>query len=63
MLDDGPDTAPLKRIQAVYPRYQKGKGLNAHAPLILTAIGIERLRQTCQHLGSWYALLEATGRS
>jgi hypothetical protein len=59
MIDDGPTTAPSKRIQEVYPRYQKGKGLNAHAPLILTDIGIERLRNSCRHFGSWYGTLEA----
>jgi len=58
MIDDGPQTAPSKRIQAVYPRYQKGKGLNAHAPLIMAAIGIERLCKACQHFGGWYGMLE-----
>lgn len=62
MIDDGPTTAPSKRIQAVYPKYQKGKGLNAHAPLILTSIGIQRLCDTCRHFGKWYGILEADQR-
>ncbi len=59
MIDDGPKTAPSKRIQAVYPRYQKGRGLNAHAPLILKRIGLCRLRKACRHFGEWYHILES----
>jgi len=57
MINDDPSTAPSKQIKDLYPRYQKGKGLNAHAPMILSRIGIDRLCTTCKCFGEWYGKL------
>ena len=56
LINDQPATAPSKRIASLYPRYRKGKGLNAHAPLILSRIGIERLCHACAHFRDWWGL-------
>ncbi|MDR3405710.1 MAG: DUF4276 family protein [Chthoniobacter sp.] len=55
-IDSGPHTAPSKRIEAVYPAYKKGSGLNAHAPIILGQIARNNwphLLQACPRFAGW----------
>jgi len=53
-IDDGVLTAPSKRIQQLYPAYQK----RVFGPEITKVIGIDHLRTECQHFGSWVTRLE-----
>jgi hypothetical protein len=53
-IDDGPDTAPSKRLEKVF-NYQK----LLHGPLAVSAIGIDRIRAVCPHFHQWLGRLEA----
>jgi hypothetical protein len=53
-IDDGPDTAPSKRLEKVF-NYQK----LLHGPLAVSAIGIDRIRAVCPHFHQWFGRLEA----
>jgi hypothetical protein len=44
-IDDGPMTAPSKRLCDVFAAYQKA----LHGPLAVAAIGLDRIRATCPH--------------
>lgn len=54
-INDSPNTAPSKRIQALVPGYQK--------PLLGTramrAIGLARIRAECPHFNGWLNTLES----
>jgi len=55
-IDDRPTTAPSKRIEANFPAYKKGRGMNAHAPIILGQIARTnwpQLLTACPRFGSW----------
>ena len=59
-IDDGPTTAPSKRIQQYFPGYIKGSGPNAHAPLILGQIARAnwpRLLAACPRFAAWLGQL------
>lgn len=53
-IDDGPDTAPSKRIKQLFPKYNKA----LHGPEIAEYIGLEALRRTCPHFDTWIGQLE-----
>jgi hypothetical protein len=54
-IDDGPETAPSKRVTAIYSKYKKViEGTDA-----ARAVGIERMRQECEHFRNWLKRLEA----
>lgn len=53
-INDGPHTAPSKRILQHMPNYQK----TFHGPLIATEIGLDALRQACPHFNVWLNNLE-----
>lgn len=53
-INDGPTTAPSKRIQALMPSYQKP----LHGALIACEIGLDKMRATCPHFANWLAKLE-----
>jgi len=57
LIDDGPETAPSKRIIKELPEYL-GRKVSA-GPLILERIGLPTLRTTCKHFHSWIRKLEA----
>jgi len=57
-INDGPQTAPSKRIQNLYPSYKKGRSVNAHAYRIAQHIGINRIREKCPHFNEWISRLE-----
>jgi hypothetical protein len=54
-IDDGPDTAPSKRLQKYFPGYQKVP----FGELIAELIGLDTLRAACPHFDSWVTRLEA----
>lgn len=58
-INDNPETAPSKRIQRLYDRYRKGDGQRAHAPVIVSKIGIDDIRSACPHFNEWLIRLEA----
>lgn len=59
LIDDGPETAPSKRIEAAV---RDEVGLNykkpTHGIAIASAIGIERIRAACPHFNDWLSALE-----
>jgi len=53
-INDNKETAPSKRILKIYPKYQKvTDGL-----LICKKIGIEKMRQRCNHFNDWISSME-----
>lgn len=54
-IDDGPATAPSKRLLDAYPSYAK----TTHGPLAVGAIGLARVREACPHAHAWLERLEA----
>jgi len=54
-VNDGPTTAPSKRLHQAIPSYQK----TVHGPLVLDALGLVRLRGACPRLDTWIAKLES----
>jgi hypothetical protein len=60
LIDDGPTTAPSKRIIHEIPEYE---GMKASAgPLTAEKIGLLALRQRCRHFGQWLSQLEGLRR-
>lgn len=55
-IDDGPQTAPSKRLIRAIPQYENLK--RVAGPAITAKIGIERLRGACPHFGGWLSKLE-----
>jgi hypothetical protein len=60
MIDDGPDSAPSKRIIAELPDYEDAK--SAVGPQVAELIGLEVIRNRCPHFASWVSRLEQLGR-
>jgi hypothetical protein len=56
LIDDGPDTAPSKRIIQCIPRHGALKAVAG--PIIARAIGTDTMREACQHFGEWLGKLE-----
>jgi hypothetical protein len=54
-INEGPHTAPSKRLRSAFSAYQK----TLHGPLAISAIGIDRIRAVCPHFARWLAVLEA----
>lgn len=54
LINDGPETAPSKRLLKVLPAYRKV----VDGPAIAQSIGIQRLRAACPHFGQWLTRLE-----
>lgn len=54
-INDGPQTAPSKRVLAAMPGYQK----TFHGSLIACEIGLDAMRQACPHFHAWLQRLEA----
>jgi hypothetical protein len=54
LVNDGPTTAPSKRLAAHWPRYSK----LLHGPRALSALGLDKLRGQCPHLDAWLTRLE-----
>lgn len=59
-INDSPQTAPSKRILAVFAK--GGFSKVEHGPLIAEAIGLEKMRSQCPAFHAWLSALEAWGR-
>ncbi len=53
-VDDGPDTAPSKRLQGHVPGYRK----TLHGPEVTVDAGLQTLRHACPRFDAWVARLE-----
>lgn len=58
-INDGPHTAPSKRIIAQFPDYEDAKA--AIGPQIGELIGLDTIRKRCPHFASWLSRLESLG--
>ena len=58
-INDGPETAPSKRIIRFLPSYEKDKAIAG--PFIAEAIGLDKLRTECIHFDKWVTSLEQLG--
>jgi len=54
-IDEGPQSAPSKRLCNAFAAYQK----TLHGPVAISAIGIDRVRAVCPHFAQWIDRLEA----
>jgi hypothetical protein len=54
-IDEGPTTAPSKRLLQRYPQYQKP----LHGPMAVGAIGLDEIRKRCPHFADWLSWLES----
>lgn len=54
-INDGPLTAPSKRILAAFPAYQK----TLHGPSIACDTGLHAIRAACPHFDRWLESIEA----
>jgi hypothetical protein len=59
LVNDGPDTAPSKRITRAYPGYRKP----ADGPLVIADAGLDAIRCRCPHADSWLREIEARLRA
>ncbi|MGH8907498.1 MAG: DUF4276 family protein [Egibacteraceae bacterium] len=55
LVDDGPKSAPSKRIIDAWPQYAK----TTDGPVLAAQIGIARLRDRCPHFDAWVSRLES----
>lgn len=58
-INDSPITAPSKRLQALCPRYVKGRSSAAHAPRLGQRLALDTVRAACPRFGAWLTRLEA----
>lgn len=56
-IDDGPTTAPSKRILKLVPGYRK----RLYGPLLADEAGLARIRAKCPRFNSWVSRLESLG--
>jgi hypothetical protein len=54
LVNDGPTTAPSKRLRAQWPTYQK----TLDGPLALAELGLAGLRRQCPRLDGWLRIIE-----
>lgn len=59
LIDDGPHSAPSKRIIAELPDYQDAK--SAVGPQVAELIGLDVIRDKCPHFAAWLSGLEKLG--
>lgn len=57
LINDGPQTAPSKRIIAHFPDYGKAKSI--YGPLLAQQIGLQVIRSKCYHFDKWLSRLES----
>ncbi|GIK39152.1 MAG: hypothetical protein BroJett011_29850 [Chloroflexota bacterium] len=56
-IDDGPETAPSKRLKSLFPSYEK----NLYGPLATLEIGLAEICRECAHFRGWLEWLETLG--
>lgn len=54
-INERPEFAPSKRIEAMFPAYKK----TLHGPTTAARIGLEQIRKECPHFNEWMTKLEA----
>jgi Domain of unknown function (DUF4276) len=54
LIDDGPATAPSKRILNAFPTFKK----TIDGPLVMADIGLESIRRCCPHANDWLTEIE-----
>ena len=59
MIDDGPNSAPSKRIIAELPDYKDAK--SAVGPQVAELIGLDVIQEKCPHFNSWLSRLGNLG--
>lgn len=59
LIDDGPDTAPSKRIIRELPDYEGAKSVVG--PQVAELIGLNGIRSKCPHFDAWLSRLEKLG--
>lgn len=59
LINDGPATAPSKRIIAQFPAYERGK--TTVGTQVAELIGLNRIRECCQHFDEWVRKIEKLG--
>lgn len=57
-IDDSPETAPSKRVGALFPGYQKP----LLGTLAVLKIGLETIRSECPHFHAWLQRLESPAK-
>lgn len=57
LINDGPQTAPSKRIIAQFPDCGKAKSI--FGPLLAEQIGLQVIRSKCSHFDKWLSRLES----
>ncbi len=58
LVDDGPNTAPSKRIIAAIPEYEGSKA--SAGSIVAAKIGLPALQSQCRHFREWLERLTAT---
>jgi hypothetical protein len=53
-INERPEFAPSKRIEAMFPAYRK----TLHGPTTAGRIGLEKIRAECPHFNEWMSKLE-----
>jgi hypothetical protein len=53
-INERPQFAPSKRIEAMFPAYKK----TLHGPTVAARIGLEQIRVECPHFDEWLSKLE-----
>jgi Domain of unknown function (DUF4276) len=56
LFDDGPQSAPSKRIMAQIPEYEDAK--TVVGPQVAELIGLDTIRAKCPHFNAWLSRLE-----
>jgi hypothetical protein len=56
LIDDGPETAPSKRIAELIPEYAARKA--SAGPRVAALIGLDTIRSKCPHFDDWLRRLE-----
>lgn len=57
-INDSPETAPSKRIQAIFSGYIKGRSDFAHGPRLAEKLDLATVRAACPRFDSWVSSLE-----
>ncbi len=57
LINDGPETAPSKRIEALFPDY--GRAKTVFGPQLAQMIGLSTIRARCPHFEQWLHRLES----
>ncbi len=60
LVNDGPTTAPSKRIVAGFPQYTHQK--TTVGVELAACVGLVRTRSLCPHFDAWLRILEALGK-